>query len=75
MTEAASISCENSIICHIGQALLTAEQGNAFPSLVLSTRQFLPTSLTKESFHTLDLEIILIWAIQARHLGKHEILR
>lgn len=74
MTEAAPISCESSVICRIGQALLTAEQGNAFPSSVLSPRQFLPTGLTKESFHTLDLEITLIWAIQARHLKKHEIL-
>lgn len=69
MTEGASISC-----C-VGQALLTAEQGNAFPSSVISTTQLLPTGLMKESFHTLDMEIILIWAIRARHLRKHKILR
>lgn len=46
---------------------LMAEQGNVFPSAVLSITKFLLTSLTKKSFHTLNPEIILIWAIQARH--------
>lgn len=53
---------------------LTAEHGSISPSSVLSTTKFLPTGLTKKSFHTSDLEIILTWTIQARHLRKHKIL-
>lgn len=56
---------------------LTAEQGHIFLSSALSTTKFLPTSLTRKSFHTPDLEIILIWAIHATHLylRKRKILR